>query len=210
MAVSGQRNKGVNARQLELNPQVGDGAAHHPHNVNIKVEDARAQAAFYEQRHAQWENQRRELESVNERKAIFSSHLDEVGLKIHNATRRIASEQESIQRELREIDEVQACLTRHLQILSSLDPRDWSPEGLSDRMREAVPRLQRAENDLEEAFYHGRHLRHSRVFDAVSWEGAKQGLTWHKLAEQLLKGLFFHLPLFILLLLSWGVYAYFH
>ena len=54
---------------------------------------------FYEAQRAQWEAQRRELEESNEKKALFNESLNEVGMKLHNAIRRLEKELESMERE---------------------------------------------------------------------------------------------------------------
>ena len=158
------------------------------------MEQARQQAEFYEAQRAQWEAQRRELEESNEKKALFNDSLNEIGMKLHNAVRRLEKELESMDREQAEIEQVNECLKRHLQILSSMQPQTWSTEGFNERLNEAIPKLERAANDFEEAYA-----------GAPGAENRPQ-LDWDTLKTQLSQGFFFHLPLFILLLLTWGVY----
>ncbi len=193
-------------RQMELNPQMADGVAHSPENVQHQMEQARQQAEFYEQQRAQWEAQRQELAESSEQKAFFDASLNEVGMKLHNAVVRMEHELESMSREQQELAQVTDCLKRHLQILSALQPRNWSPEGFKDRLREALPKLDRAENDFNEAYTLGRRFRHTQVFLHKPGEEGRHGLTWKKMGEELARGLAFHLPLFLLLLISWLIY----
>lgn len=193
-------------RQMELNPQIADGEMHSPERVRMQVEQARQQAEFYEQQRMQWESQRRELEQSNEQKAMFNANLNEVGMKIHNSIRRLERELESMDREQREIERINECFKRHLQILSALQPQHWSTEGFQERLREALPKLDRAENDFHEAYAEGRSYRHTTVFMQKPGEEAPDRLTWKKTREYMVKGLAFHLPLFLLLLLTWLVY----
>ncbi len=195
-------------RQMELNPQMADGLAHSPENVQHQMEQARQQAAFYEQQRAQWEAQRQELAENSERKASFDADLNEVGMKLHNAVVRMERELESMGREQQELTQVVECLKRHLQILSALQPRNWSPEGFRDRLREAWPKLDRAENDFNEAYALGRQFRHTQVFLHKPGEEKRSGLTWRQLGAELARGLAFHLPLFLLLLLTWLTYLF--
>ncbi len=195
-------------RQMELNPQMADDAAHSPENVQHQMEQARQQAAFYEQQRAQWEAQRQELAESSEQKAFFDANLNEVGMKLHNAVVRMEHELESMGREQQELAQVTECLKRHLQILSALQPRNWSPEGFKDRLREALPKLDRAENDFNEAYALGRQFRHTTVFRHKPGEEDRRGLTWRRMGEELARGLAFHLPLFLLLLASWLIYHF--
>ncbi len=190
-------------RQMELNPQMADGVAHSPENVKHQMEQARQQAEFYEQQRAQWEAQRQELAQNSEQKALFDASLNEVGMKLHNAVVRMERELESMTREQQELGQVTECLKRHLQILSALQPRNWSPEGFKDRLREALPKLDRAENDFNEAYALGRQFRHTDVFLHKPGAEERQGLTWSHIGEELARGLAFHLPLFLLILISW-------
>ncbi len=193
---------------MELNPQMADDPSHAPENVQHQMEQARQQAEFYEQQRAQWEAQRQELAESSEQKAFFDASLNEVGMKLHNAVVRMERELESMGREQQELAQVTECLKRHLQILSALKPRNWSPEGFKDRLREALPKLDRAENDFNEAYALGRRFRHTKVFLNKPGEESQQGLSWKRMGEELARGLAFHLPLFLLLLASWLIYHY--
>ncbi len=196
-------------RQMELNPQMADGASHSPENVQRQMEQARQQAEFYEQQRAQWEAQRQELAENSEQKAFFDASLNEVGMKLHNAVVRMEHELASMTREQQELTQVTECLKRHLQILSSLQPRNWSPEGFRDRLREALPKLDRAENDFNEAYALGRKFQHTDVFRHKPGDTEQRGLTWARLGEELARGLAFHLPLFLLLLITWLIVHFF-
>ncbi len=194
-------------RQMELNPRMADGEMHSPEQMRQQVEQARQQAEFYEAQRLQWEAQRRELEESNERKVLFNDSLNEIGMKLHNAVRRIEKELESMDREQAEVAQINECLKRHLQILSSMQPQNWSTEGFNDRLREAMPKLDRAINDFEEAYAGPPRYRHTEIFRHKPGVNERQGINWAGLRGELARGFFFHLPLFILLLLVWGAYA---
>jgi hypothetical protein len=193
-------------RQMELNPRIADGEMHSPEQVRQQVEQARQQAEFYEAQRVQWEAQRRELEESNEKKVLFNESLNEIGVKLYNAVRRLEKEQDSMERELNEVKQVNECLKRHLQILSSMQPQNWSTEGFHDRLREAMPKLERAENDFEEAYSLGSRYRHTRIFQHKPGMDERPRIDWDSIKAQLAHGFFFHLPLFSLLLLTWGIY----
>ena len=195
-------------RQMELSPHMADGEMHSPRQVRMRVEHVRQQEEFYEQQRIQMETQRRELELSNEQKAMFSANLNEVGMKLHNAVRRLEQELESMDREQREVERVTESFKRHLQILSALQPQNWSTDGFQDRLREALPKLDRAENDFEEAYNMGRRFLHTDTFRHKPGVSEKHGLNWRAIGEQLLKGLAFHLPLFLLLLITWLIYLW--
>ncbi len=208
MMATGDTRTDKTYRQMELNPQMADGVAHSPENVQHQMEQARQQAEFYEQQRAQWEAQRQELAENSEQKAFFDANLNEVGMKLHNAVVRMKRELESMEREKEELAQVTDCLQRHLQILSALQPRNWSPEGFKERLREALPKLDRAENDFNEAYALGRRFRHTKVFLNKPGEEQRHGLTWKHMGEELARGLAFHLPLFLLLMATWLIYHY--
>ncbi len=195
-------------RQMELNPQTADGEMHSPERVKMRVEKARQQAEYYEQQRVQYENRQQELELSNAQKAMFSANLNEVGMKIHNAVRRLEGELESMEKEQREIEAVTECFKRHLQILSALQPHNWSTEGFEARLREALPKLDRAENDFDEAYAMGKRFRHTDTFRHKPGDDDDARLSWRVIRDQLLKGLAFHIPLFFLLLLTWLIYLW--
>ena len=187
-------------RQMELNPRIADGEIHSPEHMRQQVEQARQQAEYYEA-------QRRELEESTERKTLFNDSLNEIGMKLHNAVRRIDKELESMEREQAEIVQINECLKRHLQILSSMRPQTWSTEGFNERLNEAIPKLDRAINDFEEAYSGPARYRHTDIFHYKPGVEERQGIEWKKYRRKAAQGFFFHLPLFILLLVTWGVYT---
>lgn len=187
-------------RQMELNPRIADGDMHSPEMVRQQVEQARQQAEYYEA-------QRRELEESNEKKVLFNDSLNEIGMKLHNAVRRLERELESMERETDEVAQVNECLKRHLQILSSLQPQQWSTEGFHERLREAMPKLERAANDFDEAYSGAPRYRHTDIFRYKPGIEERRGVDWAALRSQLAQGFFFHLPLFLLLLISWATYT---
>ncbi|MBR3926087.1 MAG: hypothetical protein IKJ58_04915 [Akkermansia sp.] len=193
-------------RQMELDPRTADGSLHSPERVREQVEKLRMQAEIYEQQRLQSENQSRELEQSTLRKARFNAELNDIGTRIHNSVRRIERELESMNKEQQELEHVCDCFRRHLQILSALQPEIWSAEGLSERLREAQPKLDRAENDFSEAYAYGNKYRHTDVLLTRPGETPAHKLTWKNLKEEMAKGLAFHLPLFLLILISWVTY----
>ena len=195
-------------KQMELNPRAADGEMHSPDRVRMRAEQARRREEYYEQQRINSEAERRKLELSNEQKAIFSANLNEVGMKLHNAVRRLEQELESMDKEQREIESVNECFKRHLQILSALKPQNWSTDGFQERVREALPKLDRAENDFNEAYHMGRRFRHTDTFFRKPGEEDEKRLRWKDVREQMAKGLAFHLPLFLLMLVTWLIYLW--
>ncbi len=195
-------------RPMEPMPMMAEGAVYSPEDEQHRMEQARLRAEFHEQQLAQWEAQQQELAETSEQKARFNANLNELGMKIRNAVLRLTREQESLAREEQELAKITECLKRHLTILSALEPGDWNPEGVRDKLREALPRLEHAENDFNEAYVIGRSFRHTNVFRHKPGKGNGFGLTWKHMAAELARGLAFHLPLFLLLLVSWLIYQH--
>lgn len=192
-------NQDTAYRQMELNPRTADGDLHSPEQMRLRMEQARKQAAFYEA-------QSQELEQSSNQKILFNESLNELGMNLHNAVRRLDKELHSMQDEEHEVSLALDCLKRHLQILSSLQPQTWSTEGFSARLHDAIAILDRAENDFNEAFRGGDKYRHTDVFRHKPGEEDRTRFGWRMIRESFLKGLAFHLPLFCLLLLTWLVY----
>lgn len=193
-------------RQMELNPRITDGDMHSPEQILHQVEQASQQAEFYENQMLRLEAKRRALEESNERKALFDESLNEIGMKLRNAVRRLEKELDSMNREQQEVTQITECLKRHYQILISLQPENWSSESFDDRLREAMPKLDRAINDFEEAYAGPSRYRHTEIFRHKPGIDKRLGINWDAIRDQLIRGFYFHLPLFLLLLLTWGVY----
>lgn len=186
-------------RQMELNPRTADGEMHSPEQVRRQMEHARQQAEFYEA-------QRQALEQSSEQKVLFNDSLNELGMKLHNAVQRLEKELKSMQAEQGEVELAYECLKRHLQILSALQPQTWSTEGFTARLSDAIVKLERAENDFNEAFRGGNKYRHTDVFRFKPGVEDTPRFGWKVMKEHFLKGLAFHLPLFCLLLATWLIY----
>lgn len=187
-------------RQMELNPRMADGEMYTPEQMRQQVEQARQQAEYFDA-------QRRELEESTEKKTLFNESLNEIGMKLHNAVRRIDHELDSMKREQEEIAQINACLKSHLQILSSMRPQNWSTEGFHERLNEALPKLDRAINDFEEAYAGPPRYRHTEIFRYKPGIEERRGIDWAGIRSKTAQGFFFHLPLFLLLLITWGAYT---
>lgn len=195
-------------RQMELTPDSTDSFMHTPERMMEQAERLRQQAELFEQQRMESETRSRELEENTLRKTNFNADLNEVGQRIHNAVRRISRDMDSMEREHQEMAQVCECFQRHLQILSSLQPQQWAPETVKERLREALPKLDRADNDFHEAYACGREYKHTNVFHTKPGEEEpKEQFGMKHIKEEMLRGLAFHLPLFLLLLITWGIYT---
>ena len=195
-------------RQMELTPDAAITDMHTPERTLAQAELLRQQAEHFEQQRMESETLSRELEESTLRKTRFDADLNELGQRLHNAVRRISRELDSMDRERSEMEQVCQCFTGHLKILSSMQPQHWAPDSVKERLREALPKLDRAENDFHEAYLCARTYRHTEVFRNKPGEPEPESkLNAKALKEELLRGLLFHLPLFILLLLTWGIYT---
>ena len=193
-------------RQMELTPRMADGEMYSPEQMMQQVEQARQQAEFYENQMLHWKAQSRELEESEERKILFEESLNDIGMKLRNAVRRLERELLSMNREQEEITQITECLKRHHQILLSMQPQNWSPECFNDRLKEAIPKLDRAINDFEEAYAGPSRYRHTEIFRHKPGISERIGINWVAIRDQLVRGFYFHLPLFLLILLTWGAY----
>ncbi len=194
-------------RQMELNPHAAGDSMLSPERAREQAEKLRQQAELLEQQRLQAEQHEREQEQNNIRKARFNDELNQTGTSIHNAVRRIERELESMSKEQQELEMVCDCFKHHLQILSALQPERWPSANIAEHLREAQLTLGRAENDFIEAYAYGRKYRHTDVLVNRPGESNTHRLTWTKLKEEMARGLAFHLPLFILILISWIVYT---
>lgn len=181
---------------------------HTPERMMQEAELLRQQAELFEQQRQESENRSRKLEEGTIRKTSFNADLNELGQRLHNASRRIAREIDSMERERQEMEQFYDCFQQHLQILSALQPQHWAPESIKDHLREALPKLDRADNDFHEAYACGREFRHTQLFHHKPGEQeAKPKFGMKTIRQEMLKGLAFHLPLFLLILISWGIYS---
>lgn len=197
-------------RQTDIPQGHPDTYMHTPERMMQQAELLRQQAELYEQQRQESETRSRELEESTIRKTRFNADLNEVGQRLHNAVRRIAREMDSMEREHHEMGQLCECFKQHLQILSTLQPQHWAPDTVKDRLREALPKLDRADNDFHEAYACGRQYKHTTVFLQKPGEvEQKEPFSMKHIKEEMLRGLAFHLPLFLLLLISWGLYTLF-
>ncbi len=193
-------------RQMELNTPSGGKDVPTADHMRTRAERARQEAEYFEQKREQLENQQQEIEISKAQRAKFSAELNEVGMKIHNATRRLEAELKSIEEEKQEVEAVVECFKRHLRILSALQPHNWNTENFEAAIRDALPKLDRADNDFDEAYAIGRRMRHTDIFRYKPGDDYDKRLSWRVIRDNMLKGLAFHLPLFLLLLLTWFIY----
>ncbi len=195
-------------RPMEYRPTGMEAGVHSAADEQRRMEQARLKAEFYEQQLAQWEARQQQLAEYLQQKDAVNAELNELGMKIRNTVLDLKLERESFDREEKELAKIADCLQRHLTILSALDPLSWTAENFNDKLREELPKLERAENDFHQAYVIGRRFRHSTVFKNKPGEDGSRRLTWKLMGQELARGLAFHLPLFLLLLASWLLYHY--
>lgn len=193
-------------RQMELGDTSPGAPPLSPDQVREQAEQARLRMEYYEAQRAQYEAQQRAIEENDAQKSLFNAGLNELGMKLHNAVSRLERELESMNREQLELSRITECLRRHLQILSALQPQTWKPAEYQERIAEALPKLERAENDFNEAYVGGNHYRHTDIMRHKPGSDEERRFSPAVLGRQFLKGLAFHLPLFLLLIISWLIY----
>ena len=197
----GNENQGMPYRQMELNPNIADGEQHSPAQMMRRAEDARQAADYYAK-------QQQILENTNRAKEGLSRAVDELGMLLRTAVVRLEQEEQSMLREVKHIDATCNAFKLHLQKLTAMKPYEWSPEAMDDRLKEAEHILSVAANDFEEAYRKSNHFYHTQIFRyKPGAEEETRTLSWPKFKRLMLKGLAFHLPLFVLLLISWAVWA---
>lgn len=193
-------------RQMELGSGRGGMERLSPEQMRAQMEEARRQAEYYESQRVQWEKQQAELKENTEMRQDFLKALNDLGMRLHNATLRIGTELKSLDSERAAIGQIYSCLDRHLEILSSLQPQNCPPEQFPQLLAEALPKIERAENDFNEAYFGAENFRHTNILRDKPGEPHKSEFNWSILKVELAKGLAFHLPLFLLLLLTWLIY----
>lgn len=177
--------------------------------IRQQAVQARNQARMLEAQLAQEEVAAEEQAIKARNRALFRADLNETGQKVLNGVRRIERELNSIERERREMEQLRQHLEERLQVLSALRPDNWSDHEVDSRIREALPILDQAENDIDEYFGAGLKFRHTHIFDKHIGEreeekqSSKRGV-WGKLAD----GFFFHLPLYLIGIPLWYLYQY--
>ncbi len=145
-----------------------------------------------------------ERERVRQHKIEFSAQLDELGLKIYNTVQRIERDVKGMNAERDELQQIHSRLSQHLKILSTLHPSKWSANDLEDKLLLALGKLDRAENDLQEAFVGEKRYRYSEAFSVRPDQAKTWGVTMSHLVDELKRGFFFHLPLIIFTILLIG------
>ena len=70
-----------------------------------------------------------------------------------------------------------------------------------------MPKLERAINDFEEAYAGHTRYKHTEIFRYKPGVEERLGINWGRIRAQLTDGFYFHLPLFLLLLIAWGIYT---
>lgn len=191
---------------MELGAPRGGVESLSPEQMREQMETARRQMEFYENQHAEWEKQQSQLNESREHCKEFETELNRVGTLVGTATERLKDELESMEREHDRLARIHGCLSRHLTILSSLRPQECPPEHFRQYVAETLPKLLRAEDDFHEAYYGAENYRHTKVLLDKPGEERKSEFNWSVLRLELAKGLAFHLPLFLLLLLTWLIY----
>lgn len=191
-------------RQMELNPN----AAANPLSESLQIEDTKRRLERLELESRDLAARKQALEEANRKKEHFSLELNELGNKIYSRVKELDAEIEAMATECDQLKQMQDSFQNHLKLLTKLQPDAWTKDDFFQRYESAIPYIEKAEMDYEDATIHGGRLRYSKIFSKTKNVAPRIAGNTRSYGEQMMNGFIFHLPLAIMFLIVWLIYHF--
>ncbi len=163
-----------------------------------KLEELRRQKAELDER-------MRIKEEFLQKKTLFSSSQNELGDRMYAALERIDQELESLNNELKELEQIRLCFAKDLKVLGALKAEDWTPQNIDQELAKAGEILDHCLSDYDDAVDHCSRMRHTKVLTRSRRSKRSLMISSREFITQFVQGFSFHLPLFILLVILYAI-----
>jgi len=195
--------------QLEMHADGPMGTTSLSDDFEGKLEAAKAQLEMLHHKREELERQKRDLESLNERKKVFLTSQVEITERLATALTHIDREIFEMRQETDDLDQTRKCFAEHLEKIERLTPESWAKEKLAPNLDRAIAILDQAEDEYDQAV---EYFQDRRSGGGIFGGGKLKTRTTHtqqgssEFLTMLKNGLAFNLPVVLLGALALVVY----
>jgi len=169
-----------------------------PDDYDDKLEAAQRELERIQNEREELERKKRELEELNARRRTFIAQQTELSDKLSAALSKIDRTLFEIREEAEDLEQCRSCFAGHLDKLEKINPDQWSPEVMPEKLSRSTLILDTATDDFDSAAAHFSNSRSGAIFGAPSKRTrAKSGLP-SEFAVNLRNGFAFNLPVITL------------
>jgi hypothetical protein len=147
----------------------------------------------------------RELQELESMRWHIEEVRDGLRARIDESVRHIAAERSSMLREVEQLEDIGEAFKGNRQKLDEIIPSDWDNDTLKKYAPQVEIVFRQIESDFDDASAHCQGMKHTEVLCSPGWK-TQLAYNFRMFYWQFLKGLAFHLPLFLLLLIVFLIY----
>lgn len=166
-----------------------------------KLKEAQYQLELLQQQQAEVEQQRVELQELNESKEEFLNGQVELHERLSTAVTAMDREIFATHQEIQELEQARTCFADHLEKINQLSADNWSNETLRQELTRAMSILDLAEDEYEQALAHFSGGRSASVFgiqSAKTKRSSSKQTSNSEFYSTFRNGFAFNLPVIIL------------
>lgn len=193
--------------QMEMKTDRGSVSAPISEDFEGKLVQAQQQLEQLQLQQELIEQQKQELQELNERKAEFLEGQNDITDRFTTSLTAIDRELFEIRQEMEDLEQTRQCFAEHQKKIDELNPQNWSKDELKQELNRAISMLDHAEDEYEEAMQHFKNGRRSGVLTPVKKKKSSiSSTTTSEFGSNFKQGLAFNLPLIILAVAAYLIY----
>lgn len=154
------------------------------------------------------EQQKAELEDLNERKDEFLHGQNDLNDRLTSSLTAIDRELFDMRQEMEDLEQTRQCFAEHQKKIDNITPNSWTRDELKLELNRAISMLDHAEDEYEEAMQHFQGGRRSGVF-ALSSPKKKNALVGGAHTDffsTFKQGLAFNLPIILIAVAAYVIF----
>lgn len=181
-------NRGLNLPERSTAPPISG-------DFEGNIADAQRQLEFLQSKRHELEQQKLELEELNERKQDFLNGQLDITEKLSGTLTSIEREVFEMRQEIQDMEQTRDSFAAHLKRIQAINPESWAKAKLREELEKAILTVDRAEDEYEQAAAYFSGARGGGIFGR---NGGRRSHSGQDFGQQLRSGLAFNLPVIIL------------
>ncbi|MEO1857443.1 MAG: hypothetical protein ABGY95_08805 [Rubritalea sp.] len=197
----------VTPTQMEMKADSKSGSSPLAEDFEGKMIAAQQQLEQLQQQQEFIEQQKIELEELNERKEEFLSGQNDINDRLTTSLIAIDREIFDMRQEMEDLEQTRQCFADHQKKIDELNPQSWTRDDLKIELNRAISMLDHAEDEYEEAIQHFRGGRRAGVLSPNQKKKTSKGsAVQSEFLSHFKQGFAFNLPLILAALIGFVVY----
>lgn len=194
--------------QMEMQPENLVGSSPLSEDFEGKLVAAQKQLEQLQEQQEFIEQQKRELEELNERKEEFLLGQNDISARLATSLTAIDRELFDMRQEMEHLEQARECFADHQQKIDGINPEGWTKEELKSELKQAISMLDHAEDEYEEVMLHFKDSKRAGAFTPSSRVHKKSLRAPSEFLSYFKQGFAFNLPLILAAVVAYLLYHF--